>query len=62
MLQTPGLTAYIGCIGKDKFGEEMAKSSKDAGVNVGYILSHSLSVSLNGPGNRNFFFLNNIIH
>ncbi|KAK4281495.1 hypothetical protein QN277_012978 [Acacia crassicarpa] len=36
MLQTPGLTTYIGCIGKDKFGEEMTKSSKDAGVNVQY--------------------------
>ncbi|KAJ8616052.1 hypothetical protein MRB53_035424 [Persea americana] len=36
MLQTPGATSYIGSIGKDKFGEEMNKSSKLAGVNVPY--------------------------
>ncbi|XXG89641.1 hypothetical protein AAC387_Pa12g1594 [Persea americana] len=36
MLQTPGATSYIGSIGKDKFGEEMKKSSKLAGVNVPY--------------------------
>ncbi|KAF7144999.1 hypothetical protein RHSIM_Rhsim04G0145200 [Rhododendron simsii] len=34
MLQIPGATSYIGCIGKDKFGEEMKKHSKLAGVNV----------------------------
>ncbi|KAM7468189.1 hypothetical protein LguiB_015751 [Lonicera macranthoides] len=36
MLQIPGATSYIGCIGKDKFGEEMTKNSKLAGVNVHY--------------------------
>ncbi|XP_077225537.1 adenosine kinase 2-like [Tasmannia lanceolata] len=36
MLQTPGATSYMGCIGKDKFGEEMKKHSKLAGVNVHY--------------------------
>nr|AFK37813.1 unknown [Medicago truncatula] len=36
MLQVPGATSYIGCIGKDKFGEEMTKNSKQAGVNVHY--------------------------
>ncbi|KAK7812523.1 adenosine kinase 2 [Quercus suber] len=36
MLQIPGATTYIGCIGKDKFGEEMKKNSKLAGVNVQY--------------------------
>ncbi|KAI3987284.1 hypothetical protein MKX01_003034 [Papaver californicum] len=36
MLQIPGATSYIGCIGKDKFGEEMKKNSKLAGVNVHY--------------------------
>lgn len=36
MLQTPGATSFIGCIGKDKFGEEMKKNSKLAGVNVHY--------------------------
>ena len=38
MLQVPGATSYIGCIGKDKFGEEMTKNSKQAGVNVSLIL------------------------
>ncbi|KAB1199631.1 Adenosine kinase 2 [Morella rubra] len=33
MLQIPGATSYIGAIGKDKFGEEMKKNSKLAGVN-----------------------------
>ncbi|KAG7028024.1 Adenosine kinase 2 [Cucurbita argyrosperma subsp. argyrosperma] len=36
MLQHPGATSYIGCIGKDKFGEEMKKNSISAGVNVQY--------------------------
>ncbi|KAJ4704910.1 Adenosine kinase [Melia azedarach] len=36
MLQIPGATSYMGCIGKDKFGEEMKKHSKLAGVNVHY--------------------------
>ncbi|KAG4953615.1 hypothetical protein JHK87_039209 [Glycine soja] len=35
MLQVPGATSYMGGIGKDKFGEEMKKNSKLAGVNVG---------------------------
>lgn len=34
MLQIPGATSYMGCIGKDKFGEEMKKNSTAAGVNV----------------------------
>ncbi|KAG5083830.1 hypothetical protein JHK84_053868 [Glycine max] len=36
MLQVPGATSYMGGIGKDKFGEEMKKNSKLAGVNVHY--------------------------
>ncbi|RZC91084.1 hypothetical protein C5167_028909 [Papaver somniferum] len=36
MLQTPGATSFIGCIGKDKYGEEMTKNSKLAGLNVHY--------------------------
>lgn len=38
MLQVPGATSFIGCIGKDKFGEEMKKHSKLAGVNVRSVL------------------------
>ncbi|GJY03667.1 adenosine kinase 2, partial [Tanacetum coccineum] len=36
MLQIPGATSYMGCIGKDKYGEEMTKNSKSAGLNVHY--------------------------
>ncbi|GMN39160.1 hypothetical protein TIFTF001_008390 [Ficus carica] len=41
MLQIPGVTTYIGCIGRDKFGEEMKKNSKLAGVNVHYLEDES---------------------
>jgi hypothetical protein len=34
MLQIPGASSYIGCIGKDKFGEEMKKNAQAAGINV----------------------------
>ncbi|KAM5559784.1 adenosine kinase 2-like [Rosa sericea] len=34
MLQVPGATSYMGSIGKDKYGDEMKKNSKLAGVNV----------------------------
>ncbi|XP_021893377.1 adenosine kinase 2 [Carica papaya] len=36
LLQVPGATSYMGCIGKDKFGGEMKKNAKLAGVNVHY--------------------------
>ncbi|XP_076931665.1 adenosine kinase 2-like [Bidens hawaiensis] len=36
LLQIPGATSFIGCIGKDKYGEEMKKNSKSAGVNAHY--------------------------
>ncbi|XP_051114015.1 adenosine kinase 2-like [Andrographis paniculata] len=36
MLQIPGATAYIGSIGKDKYGEEMKKNATAAGVKVHY--------------------------
>ncbi|XP_066345447.1 adenosine kinase 2-like [Miscanthus floridulus] len=36
MLQIPGATSYIGCIGKDKFGEEMKKNAQAAGINAHY--------------------------
>eukprot|EP00249_Psilotum_nudum_P021948 c28311_g1_i5 orf=764-1954(-) len=41
MLQVPGATSYIGCIGKDKFGEEMKKSCTAFGVNVRYYENES---------------------
>ncbi|CAI9096990.1 OLC1v1033269C1 [Oldenlandia corymbosa var. corymbosa] len=36
MLQSPGATSFMGSIGKDKFGEEMKKNSRQSGVNVHY--------------------------
>ncbi|CAL4886615.1 unnamed protein product [Urochloa decumbens] len=36
MLQTPGATSYMGCIGKDKFGEEVKKNAQAAGVTAHY--------------------------
>ena len=36
MLQTPGATSYMGCIGKDKYGEEMKSAAKAAGVTAHY--------------------------
>ncbi|GAB2257730.1 hypothetical protein Droror1_Dr00013890 [Drosera rotundifolia] len=36
ILQTPGATSYIGCIGKDKFGEEMKHNAKLSGVDAHY--------------------------
>lgn len=45
MLQIPGATGFIGCIGKDKFGEEMKKSSNLAGVNVSFFYFVSVNYS-----------------
>jgi sugar/nucleoside kinase (ribokinase family) len=39
MLQIPGATSFMGCIGKDKFGEEMRNNAQTAGVNVKYNLA-----------------------
>lgn len=37
MLQKPDSTGYIGCVGKDKFGEQLKTSAKADGVNVHYL-------------------------
>lgn len=42
MLQIPGATSYMGCIGKDKFGEEMKKKSSGDGVRVHYLEDESV--------------------
>lgn len=34
MLQVPGATSYMGCIGKDEFGKVMTDTAKGDGVNV----------------------------
>jgi adenosine kinase len=36
MMQQPGATSYIGCIGNDNFGEQLRKSATADGVNVCY--------------------------
>jgi len=56
MLQVPGATSFMGGIGKDKFGEEMKKSSKLAGVNVGLITHFLLSLAC-----ASLYWLNNYL-
>merc|ERR1712146_561436 len=41
MLQTPGSTAYMGCIGKDEFGEKMKASCEKDGVKTCYMVDES---------------------
>mmetsp|Transcript_14585 Transcript_14585/g.38681 ORF Transcript_14585/g.38681 Transcript_14585/m.38681 type:complete len:340 (-) Transcript_14585:271-1290(-) len=41
MLQTPGATAYMGCVGKDANGETLAKACKDDGVAAHYLVDES---------------------
>lgn len=41
MASSPGQTAYIGCIGKDKFGDELKKSARGDGVAVHYMEEES---------------------
>merc|ERR1719163_47059 len=36
MCGMPGCTAFFGCIGSDKFGEQLESSAKADGVNVQY--------------------------
>lgn len=38
MLQEKGVATFCGCIGKDKFGEQMTKVAQEAGVNVQYMI------------------------
>lgn len=42
MLQKPGATSYIGCIGKDKFGEVMKSDATSSGVNVRFLYTFRL--------------------
>jgi len=41
ILQTPGATAYTGCVGKDAFGEQLNKSASADGVKVLYQVNES---------------------
>jgi adenosine kinase len=42
LLQVPGATSYIGCIGKDEFGEVMTKVCAEDGVNAKYLIDESV--------------------
>lgn len=42
MLQVPGATTYIGCIGKDEFGQVMTKVCADDGVSVKYLIDDTV--------------------
>lgn len=42
MLQVPGATSFMGCIGKDDFGVIMADSAKANGVNIQYMVDEKL--------------------
>jgi len=60
MLQVPNATGYIGCIGKDKFGEEMKKRCSLDGVKVSLSL---IVLSLRIPFLKlNFYSFNNQVH
>jgi len=37
MSQKPGMTAFVGCIGNDKFGEQLETAARADGVNVQYM-------------------------
>eukprot|EP00455_Lapot_gusevi_P053893 TRINITY_DN850_c0_g1_i1.p1 TRINITY_DN850_c0_g1~~TRINITY_DN850_c0_g1_i1.p1 ORF type:complete len:372 (+),score=176.92 TRINITY_DN850_c0_g1_i1:78-1118(+) len=37
MLQTPGATSYVGCVGKDKYAEELRNCATSDGVAVHYL-------------------------
>jgi len=41
MLQTPGATAYMGCVGKDDFAEKMKASCEKDGVKTSYMIDAS---------------------
>ncbi len=35
MLQVPGATSYMGCVGKDEFADKMTETASKDGVQVG---------------------------
>lgn len=43
MLQVPGATSYMGCIGYDDFGQRMQKTAEQDGVNVHYLVDKDTS-------------------
>merc|ERR1711937_786676 len=48
MLQAPGATAYIGCIGNDDFGSKMREQCTKDGVNVAYMVDASTPTGVCG--------------
>jgi len=41
ILQQPGATAYMGCVGKDEFGAKLAAACAQDGVNAAYMVDQS---------------------
>jgi len=42
MLQDPGHCSYVGCIGKDRFGDIMLKKCQDEGLTVPFMISETV--------------------
>merc|ERR1719188_2825526 len=42
MLQEPGMTAYMGCVGEDAFGKKLADACKADGVNALYLVDKTV--------------------
>jgi sugar/nucleoside kinase (ribokinase family) len=51
MLQEKEVGVFCGCVGKDKFGEQMEKEAKEAGVNVQLVHVLVLLLELKGIEN-----------
>jgi adenosine kinase len=41
MLQVPFASSFMGCVGKDKFSDEMTKACLADGVNANYMIDES---------------------
>ena len=43
LLQVPGATSYMGCVGKDDFGNKMRETATQDGVNVRLFCVHVIN-------------------
>ena len=67
MVGTPKVTTYMGCIGKDKFGEILAEKARGNGVNVEYQIhdkepTGTCAVLITDKGNNRCKMLKNIFY
>jgi len=58
MLHEPKATSYIGCVGKDEFGDRMYKLASEGGVNVS---SYSMWQLLWSVVQASFFYIHGVI-